>query len=398
MTLAAGPAPAPQLDGVVAAQSSICLLSAGDNRLAYRGYDVVELAERGTFEETAYLLLAGRLPRRDELVRFGASLRARRKLPHAVLRLVRDAPPGADPMGLLRTAVSALGLEAAGPDDVPGIPPAALDLVAQMPVLVAAIHRSRSGRKPVTPRRGLATAANFLYMLHGAEPGKELARAFDVALSLRADNELNPSTFAARVAAATRADVHGCITAALAALAGPLHGGHALAVYRVLEEIGTAERLEAVVDARLARGKGFPGLGHPVYRGEDPRTAAMRRAAEAAAGAAGAGAATAAGAGATAGSGAPSASDGRAWLELARAVEARARAATGKFANVDFYLAPLYRAAGIPPELFTPVFAVARIPGWLAHVLEQQAQEGLIRPRAAYVGPTRQEYVSIRRR
>lgn len=374
MTLAAGSVPPPQLDGVVAAQSSICLLSADDNRLAYRGYDVVELAERGTFEETAYLLLAGRLPRREEMVRFGASLRARRKLPRAVLRLLRDAPAGADPMALLRTAVSALGLEPAGPDDVPGIPPAALDLVAQMPTLVAAIYRTRSGEKPVSPRRGLGAAANFLYMLRGEEPGKDLARAFDVALSLRADNELNPSTFAARVAAATRADVHGCITAALAALAGPLHGGHALAVYRLLEEIGSADRVAPVVDARLARGKSFPGFGHPVYRGEDPRTAAMRRAAEAAAAAS------------------------RAWLELARAVEERARAATGKFANVDFYLAPLYHAAGIPPELFTPVFAVARIPGWLAHVLEQQAQEGLIRPRAAYVGPARQEYVSIRRR
>jgi 2-methylcitrate synthase len=374
MTLAAGSVPPPQLDGVIAAQSSICLLSAEDNRLAYRGYDVVELAERGSFEETAYLLLAGRLPRREELAGFVGSLRARRKLPRSVLRLVRDAPPGADPMAVLRTAVSALGLEPAGPDDVPGIPPAALDLVAQMPTLVAAMARSRSGAKPVTPRRGLGTAANFLYMLKDEEPGKELARAFDVALSLRADNELNPSTFAARVAAATKADVHGCITAALAALAGPLHGGHALAVYRLLEEIGSTDRVAPVVDARLARGKSFPGFGHPVYRGEDPRTAAMRRAAEAASGGAGA------------------------WLELAQAAEARAHSATGKFANVDFYLAPLYHAAGIPPELFTPVFAVARVPGWLAHVLEQQAQEGLIRPRAAYVGPARQEYVSIRRR
>jgi len=385
MTLAAGSVPPPQLDGVVAAQSSICLLSADDNRLAYRGYDVVELAERGTFEETAYLLLAGRLPRREELVRFGASLRARRKLPRSVLRLLKDAPPGADPMAILRTAVSALGLEPAGPDDMPGIPPAALDLVAQMPTLVAAIARSRSGAKPVTPRRGVGAAAHFLYMLRGEEPGKDLARAFDVALTLRADNELNPSTFAARVAAATKADVHGCITAALAALAGPLHGGHALAVYRLLEEIGSADRVAPVVDARVARGKSFPGFGHPVYRGEDPRTAAMRRAAEAA---------VADDAGAAPAGGAAS----RSWLELAQAVEARARAATGKFANVDFYLAPLYHAAGIPPELFTPVFAVARIPGWLAHVLEQQAQEGLIRPRAAYVGPARQEYVSIRRR
>jgi citrate synthase len=389
MPLAAGSVPPPQLDGVVAAQSSICLLSAEDNRLAYRGYDVVELAERGSFEETAYLLLAGRLPRREELVGFTTSLRARRKLPRSVQRLLRDAPHTADTMALLRTAVSALGLEPAGPDDVPGIPAAALDLTAQMPTLVAAIHRIRRGDKPVTPRRGLGTAANFLYMLQGEEPGRDLARAFDVALSLRADNELNPSTFAARVAAATKADIHGCITAALAALAGPLHGGHALAVYRLLEEIGNVERLGLIVDARVSSGKGVPGFGHPVYRGEDPRTAAMRRAAEAGTAEAAAGPGAAAHA---------PAANARAWLELAQAVEARARADTGKFANVDFYLAPLYRAAGIPPELFTPVFAVARIPGWLAHVLEQRAQEGLIRPRAAYVGAARQEYVSIRRR
>ncbi len=374
MPLAAGSAPPPQLDGVVAAQSSICLLSAEDNRLAYRGYDVVELAERGSFEETAFLLLAGRLPRRDELAGFVASLRRRRKLPRSVLRLLRDAPAGAEPMALLRTAVSALGLEPTGPDDVPGIPPAALDLVAQMPTAVAVIYRNWRGEKPITPRRSLGTAANFLYMLQGEEPDKALAHAFEVGLILRADHELNPSTFAARVAAATQADVHGCITAALAALAGPLHGGHALAVYRLLQEIGTADRLGLVVDARVVAGKAFPGFGHPVYRGEDPRTAAMRRAAEAA----------------------PAASPE--WLDLARAAEARARTATGKFANVDFYLAPLYHAAGIPPELFTPVFAVARIPGWLAHVLEQRAQEGLIRPRAAYIGPARQEYVSLRRR
>lgn len=382
--------PPHQLDGVVAAQSSICLLSADDNRLAYRGYDVVELAERGSFEETAYLLLAGRLPRRDELNAFGRSLRARRKLPRSVQKLIRDTSPAADPMALLRTAVSALGLEPPGPDDVPGIPPAALDLLARMPTLVAAIHRTRRGEKPVTPRRGLASAANFLYLLTGAEPERDLARAFDVALSLRADNELNPSTFAARVAAATRADVHGCITAALAALAGPLHGGHALAVYRLLEEVGTLDRVEQVVAARIAGGKGFPGFGHPVYQGEDPRTDAMRRAASAAAEAGAAPEAAAA-----SGDGA---SGSRAWLTLAQSVEESARAATGQFANVDFYLAPLYRAAGIPPELFTPVFAVARIPGWLAHVLEQQAQEGLIRPRAAYIGAARQQYVSIRRR
>ena len=375
MPLAAGSVSPPQLDGVVAAQSSICLLSAEDNRLAYRGYDVVELAERGSFEETAYLLLAGRLPRRDELNAFGTSLRG----------AAEAAAPG--PEAAARRA------PLRRPDGVaPDRGERARASSRPVPTMCPEFHRPRSisrprcrrswrpsiaarrGEKPVTPRRGLASAANFLYMLRGEEPERDLARAFDVGLSLRADNELNPSTFAARVAAATRADVHGCITAALAALAGPLHGGHALAVYRLLEEIGTPDRLAQVVDARIAGGKSFPGFGHPVYRGEDPRTAAMRRAASRRGRRGGGGSARERGRTLVPGS------------TLAQAVKTRARAATGKFANVDFYLAPLYRAAGIPPELFTPVFAVARVPGWLAHVLEQQAQEGLIRPRAAYVG------------
>jgi citrate synthase len=227
-------------------------------------------------------------------------------------------------------------------------------------------------------------AANFLYMVHGREPQDAVATAFDEALTLRADNELNPSTFAARIAAACRADLHSCVTAALSALAGPQHGGHALAVYKLLEEIGTPDRVQGAVDARVnarsdapnSGGSGFPGFGHPVYKGEDPRTAVMRRAAERAC-----------------------ASAGRNdWFELARLVEERARIGTGKFAMVDFYLAPLFRAADLPPALFTPIFAVGRVAGWSAHIVEQYGLEGLIRPRAAYVGPVMQEYRSLRRR
>lgn len=370
---------APQLDGVVAARSSICLLSADDNRLAYRGYDASTLAAESTYEETAFLLLAGHLPDRAELTAFTRAVKAAQRLPRPVARLVAGAPATADPMAVLRTAVSALGLEpAGGASDITGVPAAAIALVAQLPTLVAALGRGRRGERSVAPRRGLSLAANFLYMLHGTEPHPELAGSFDAALILRADNELNPSTFAARVAAATKADLHGCMTAALAALAGPLHGGHALAVYRLLEEIGTPDRADAVVTARVQAlaGKKFPGFGHPVYRGEDPRTGAMRVAAERACAATGQ----------------------QRWFELAQAADERARAATGRAPNVDFYLAPLYRAAGVPPELFTPVFAIARISGWLAHVLEQYAEEGLLRPRAAYVGPVRAEYRSLRRR
>jgi citrate synthase len=373
--MAAPPAGAPpgvarQLDGAIAADSSICLLSAGDNRLAYRGYDVAELARRATYEETAFLLLQGRLPDRAALREFTRQLRSAQRVPRDVVTFIRRTPADSDPMAVLRTAVSGLGLSARE------APPfaAATALVAQLPALVAAMHRVHHGQRPLAPKRGLGIAAGFLYLMHGREAEPEMVRAFDAALTLRADNELNPSTFAARVAAATRADVHACVTAALAALAGSQHGGHSLSAFRLLEEIGSLSRVEAVVAERLA-GSGVPAFGHPVYR-EDPRTPPMREAAAAACEVARCGE----------------------WFGLARAVEERVRAVTGKFPNVDFYLAPLFKALRIPPELFTAVFAVGRISGWAAHILEQYGQPGLIRPRAAYVGPEHEEFRPLARR
>jgi citrate synthase len=373
--MVAPPAGAPpdvsrRLDGAIAADSSICLLSAADNRLAYRGYDVADLARRATYEETAFLLLQGRLPDRQALREFTRQLRTAQRLPREIVGLVRRAAPAGDPMAVLRTTVSALGVPAH--ESAPYADATAL--VAQLPALVAAIHRARQGERPLPPKRGLGIAAGFLYLLHGREAEAELVRAFDAALTLRADNELNPSTFAARVAAATRADVHGSVTAALAVLGGPQHGGHSLGAYRLLEEIGTLNRVEKVVAERLAQ-DGVPAFGHPVYQ-EDPRTPPMREAAAAACEVARCGD----------------------WFGLARAVEERVRTATGKYPNVDFYLAPLFHAAKIPPELFTPVFAVGRIAGWTAHILEQYEQPGLIRPRAAYVGPEREEFRPLARR
>ncbi len=372
--MAAPPAGAPptvgrRLDGTIAADSSICLLSAADNRLAYRGYDVADLARRASYEETAFLLLQGRLPDRSALREFTRQLRAAQRLPRDVVALIRHAAPTGDPMAVLRTAVSALG--AAPRDASPNADATAL--VAQLPSLVAVIHRVRRGERPLAPKR-LGLAAGFLYLLHGRDAETELIRAFDAALTLRADNELNPSTFAARVAAATRADVHGCVTAALAVLAGPQHGGHSLGAYRLLEEIGTVKRVEQIVAERLA-GNGVPAFGHPVYQ-EDPRTPPMREAAAAACEIARCGD----------------------WFGLARAVEERVRATTGTYPNVDFYLAPLFHALKIPPELFTAVFAVGRISGWAAHILEQYEQPGLIRPRAAYVGVEREEFRPLARR
>jgi citrate synthase len=366
----APPDVARRLEGAIAADSSICLLSAADNRLAYRGYDVADLARRASYEETVFLLLQGSLPDRSALREFTRQLRGAQRLPRDIATLIRRAAPGGDPMAVLRTAVSALGVP---PHEVAPYADATT-LVAQMPPLVAAIHRVRIGERPLAPKRGLGLAAGFLYLMHGREAEPELVRAFDAALTLRADNELNPSTFAARVAAATKADVHGCVTAALAALAGPQHGGHSLGAYRLLEEIGTVNRVEQVLAERLGGG-GVPAFGHPVYQ-EDPRTPPMREAAAAACEVARCGE----------------------WFGLARAVEERVRAVTGKYANVDFYLAPLFRALNIPPELFTAMFAVGRIAGWAAHILEQYEVPGLIRPRAQYVGPERAEFRPLARR
>jgi citrate synthase len=368
----AGAAPeiARPLDGAIATESSICLLSAAESRLAYRGYDVADLARRATYEETAFLLLQRRLPDRAALREFTRQLRNAQRLPREVVSLIRRAAPTGDPMAVLRTAVSALGVTPR--DSVPYGDATAL--VAQLPPLVAAIHRVRIGERPLAAKRGLGIAAGFLYLLHAREAEPELVRAFDAALTLRADNELNPSTFAARVAAATKADLHGSVTAALAALAGPQHGGHSVAAYRLLQEIGTPDRVDQVVAERLAQ-EGIPAFGHPVYR-DDPRTPPMREAAATACEVARCGE----------------------WFGLARAVEERVRSVTGKYPNVDFYLAPLYHALGIPPELFTPVFAIGRISGWAAHILEQYEQPGLIRPRAAYVGAEREEFRPLARR
>lgn len=366
--MTAAPAPgAPPADGS-AFSSAICHLDADRGRLTYRGYDVCELAERGTFEETGFLLVRGHLPSRDELAAFRADLRAAAPLDRATRAFLAKFAPGADEMAVLRTVVSALAESPAGDP--------AIRLIAQLPVLVAARGRLRAGARPVAPRRGLAWGANLLYMLRGARAEVEIATAFESALILRADNELNPSAFAARVTAATGADLYGCVTAALAALAGPQHGGHSLAVAKMLEQVGSIAHVDAFVREQAARGAKFAGFGHPVYRGEDPRTGTARALADRAAAAAGK----------------------QELFELARALEERVVAATGSHANVDYYLSVLYQVADIPRELFSPVFAVARIVGWIAHVQEQVERPGLIRPRAQYVGPLDQRYRAVRSR
>ena len=354
-------------------RSEVCHLDAERGRLTYRGYDVVELAERSSFEETAFLLVAGQLPSGSELREFRRELALRGKPSSDERRWLAKAPAEADELAVLRTAVSGLGLQPVSGGAVAGIPAAAMLLLAKVPAFVGERLRLRgTGAKP----RGRVTiAAGLLTSLRGDAPA-ELERALDAALVLRAENELNPGTFAVRVAASTGADLVSAVTSGFGALAGPRHSAHSSNVRTLLEDVGEPSRAPAVVGAQLAAGQKPAGFGHPVYRGEDPRTAVARRLAEAACSAAGR-------------------SD---WFALARAVEDAVAAHSELRANVDYYLTSIYVACGFPPAAFAPLFAVARTAGWLAHALEQARDPELIRPRAAYVGALEQKYKSTRTR
>ncbi len=366
------------LEGVVANESSICYVFGEEGRLIYRGYDINDLADHATFEETAYLLLYGDLPARDQLKGFTADLKGMQKLDRVVQRVIRDAPVTANPTDVLRTALSASVF--VDPDRGNNSREAesrkAMRLIAQLPTMVAMFHRLRNDQNPLSPRRGLSLAANFLYMVSGDVPDKDAEHAFDVALILHADHELNASTFAARVIAATLADVHGAVTGAIAALAGPLHGGANTEVMKMLLEIQTPERAETWIREALAQKRKIMGFGHRVYRTEDPRAAHLRRMAEEL--------------GRTAGQ--PQ------WSAMQRIIEDVMKREKGLYCNVDFYSASMYYVMGIPLDLYTPIFAVSRVSGWCAHVLEQHADNRLIRPRAEYVGHMDRRWVPARKR
>ena len=364
---------------VVAGESSISTIDGERGLLSYRGIDIHELARHSTFEETTYLLHYGHLPTREALPQFKAQLARERPIPDALLPVMRALPRTTHPMTTLRTAVSALGgLDPdAGDDSLPAATRKALRLVAQTATVVAALDRVRNGRAPVAPDPQLAHAANFLYMLSGERPSDSAARAMDVALILHADHEFNASTFAARVAASTLADMHGAITAALATLKGPLHGGANEAVMQSLEEIGRPERAGEWVRETLAAKRKIMGFGHAVYKTEDPRATHLREMSQ------------------------RLGEETRQpkWYDVTAALEAAVRGGSKPLnPNVDLYSASLYRALGIPTDLFTPIFAVSRIAGWTAHVLEQLANNKLIRPESDYVGPRDVPYVPLEQR
>jgi citrate synthase len=368
------------LEGIVAANSGVCWIDGDAGVLAYRGIDIHELAEKSTFEETTYLLWHGKLPTKSELAEFSKQLAAARTLPPAILDLLKSFPKTATPMEVLRTAVSALSFydpDEKAVDHTSNIRKS-FALTAQIPMLVAAFDRIRKGREVVTPDASLSHAANFLWLLNGEKPSETATRAFDVALILHADHELNASTFAARVIAATLADVHSAITGAIGALKGPLHGGANEAVMRMLFAIDKegANPTEYVRNM-LAQKKKVSGFGHRVYHTEDPRATHLRKMSEDLG---------------------RSANKGK-WFEMSRQIEVFVKEEKKLNANVDFYSASTYTTLGIDIDLFTPIFAISRIAGWAAHVIEQLDDNRLIRPRAEYIGPDYPaEYVAIERR
>jgi citrate synthase len=368
------------LEDVVAAESAICYIDGERGVLSYRGYDIHDLAQMSSFEETCFLLWEGRLPSAPELAELKAGLAAERAVPEEILSLLGGfLGHRMIPMDALRTAVSALC--ETDPDVASNAPEAnrrkALRLTARMATLVAAIHRLRQGLSPVAPDASRGHAEDFLGMINGAAPTAEMTRAFDIALILHADHELNASTFAARVTAATLSDMHSAIVAAIGTLKGPLHGGANEGVIRMLQEIGEPDRVEDAIRAQLAARKKIMGFGHRVYTTEDPRATHLRAMSRELA----------------ASTGEPK------WYEMSRRIEQLINAEKGLNCNVDFYSASTYHMLGIPSDLFTPIFALSRCAGWTAHVMEQHRNNRLIRPRAEYVGlPYPQKYVPLARR
>jgi citrate synthase len=355
------------LEDVIAGESSICYIDGEKGILAYRGYNIHELATNSTFEETCYLLWFGRLPKRAELDDIAKKLSSSRAIPTQVINAMKAMPKTALPMEVLRTAISLLSMYDPEAEDMS--PEAnlrkAIRLTAQTATVVTAFHRIRNGNEPVAPRTDLSHAANFAYMLNGTAPNDTMAKALDIALILHADHEWNASTFAGRVTAATLSDIYSAVTSAIGALKGPLHGGANEAVMQMLLKIGDVSKVDGYVREVFAAKKKIPGFGHRVYHTEDPRATHLRRMSKEACERAGA-----------------------QWYEMSRRIEELVKTEKKLNANVDFYSASTYYVGGMPIDLFTPFFAVSRMSGWTAHFLEQYSNNRLIRPRAEYAGPS----------
>ncbi|RPI52853.1 MAG: citrate synthase [Chloroflexi bacterium] len=369
------------LEGVVFTETQLSAIDGEAGRLAYCGYDIADIAARASYEETAFLLWYQRLPAANELTMLSEWLRSNRALPRMVWGIMHSLPERATPMEALRTVASTLSMfdRACVHEETGGSSLCrAVSLTAKLPTIVASFDRLRRGRPPIEPRADLAPAANFIYMLNGEEPDKRAASALEKYFVLLADHGMNASTFSARVTASTLGDVYSAVVTALGTLKGPLHGGASQASMEELLEIGSVENVDAWFENKMARKERLFGFGHRVYKAEDPRAIILHDLAHEAAQGTG----------------------NTRWFDIAERLEQLVLAhpyftERRIFTNVDFYTAPLLYALGIPVDLFIPMFAVARIAGWTAHMLEQQKNNRLIRPRAHYTGPRGLAWSSI---
>jgi citrate synthase len=361
------------LEGIVAAASSIS--SIVDGVLTYRGFDIDDLALHASFEEVAYLLWFGKLPNVAELKALKQDLDTFAPIPKVLIDQMKLYPRDVNTMAALRSAVSALALYDEEADDMSrgANEKKAVKLQAQLPTIVAALSRIRQGKEPVAPQKGLSIAENFLYMLRGEHPDETSIKALDQALVLHADHELNASTFAGRVTVATLSDIYSGVTSAIGALKGPLHGGANEAVMRMLEEIGEVDQVESYIQDKLNNRVKIMGFGHRVYKNGDPRAKFLQKMSR-------------------------ELGEMKGDLKLytmSIKIEEIITSQKGLKPNVDFYSASVYTQLGIDRELFTPIFAISRVSGWSAHILEQLIDNRLIRPRAEYVGLLNQKYIPI---
>lgn len=366
------------LKGVIAADSAICLVNGLEGRLIYRGYNIHELAEQSTFEEVSYLLLRGELPNVEQLAEFSKALSANCEIPAPVMDLLRSLPRDVLPMAALRTAVSMLGI--ADPDAEDGSLEAnvekSIKLIASIASIIAAIHRLRQGLEPLDPKPELSHAGNFMYQLNGTEPSADETKSMDLILILHAEHGFNASTFAGRVITGTLADIYSAVTGAIGALKGPLHGGANTEVLKALQKIDDVTNVEKhVAEVRANKGK-FMGFGHAVYQVEDPRARHLKELSRRLG----------------------IEKNETKWYDISVELESQIKAAIKKNCNVDFYSASLQHYMGIPGDLFTCIFAASRISGWCAHILEQLADNKIIRPSANYVGSPERSYAAIESR
>ncbi len=369
------------LEGVVVTESELSYIDGTKGILIYRGYPIEELAEKSSFEEVLYLLWYGELPDEKTLAEFSDNLSSNRELPVGALKVIVElADQGETPMAALRTIVSMLsGYESntKHPIDPTLVLQQGVYITAKMPTILAAFDRVRNGEEIIPPRKNLSHAANFLYMLTGEEPDETKTNTFDTALILHCDHGINASTFAARVTVSTLSDLHSAITSAIGTLAGPLHGGANQRVMMMLLEIDASNHDPITwVKEHIENGNKIPGFGHRVYKTKDPRATILGDMSEELGAAAG----------------------DRRWHEYSISIENYLGQEKGLSANVDFYSASAYYQMGIPIDLYTPIFAISRIGGWVGHVIEQYSENRLIRPRANYTGPLELKYLPINKR